>query len=288
MAVAEMTNLKEQNPWAPEPWQVIHKVVENHDTVTLRMAPSHREKPYQPLAKPGQFNMLYAFGKGEIPISISSIGDSWIEHTIRNVGAVSKALFHVTPGDWVGVRGPFGSSWYLDHCDGYDLVVMAGGVGLAPLKPLIEQILAEKQRFGKVMVFYGARDPHNLLFTQQSEHWFHSMEFLRTVDTIGNTALSPPWLEHIGVVPDLLSHVSISAERVRAFVCGPEIMMRYSITKLIELGVPTNQIYISMERNMKCAIGFCGHCQLGGHFICRDGPVFPYDKIASLLTMKEV
>lgn len=280
-----MANPAPIDPWLPEIFTVEKRVVENHDTITLTLKKKKGPSPLPP-PKPGQFNMIYHFGVGEIPVSFSSIATDSFIHTIRNVGAVSNALFHSNPGCELGVRGPFGTHWDLEGAEGFDIIVVAGGVGIAPLKPLIETLIANKDRYGRIFVGYGARDPDNLLFSGLSSQWKKSIDFLRTVDT-SKGATTQVWQEHVGVVPDLLTDL-VPTSKARAFVCGPEIMMRSSIKRLLELGLQKNQIFLSMERNMKCAVGFCGHCQFGGHFICKDGPVFRYDRLDGLLGVREV
>ena len=236
---------------------------------------------------PGQFNMLTVFGVGEIPISIS--GDpgkrGGLVHTIRDVGPVSSALAHLEPGAAVGVRGPFGTDWPIKEARGNDVVILAGGLGLAPLRPAIYSVLANRRLYGKVALLYGARSPAEMLFRSELEQWRRllDIEIQVTVDTA-----SSDWFGSVGVVTTLVPRATFDPEHTVAMVCGPEIMMRFGVAALRARGVGDRSIYLSMERNMKCAVGLCGHCQLGSVFVCRDGPVFPLDKLAPLMAVKEL
>jgi NAD(P)H-flavin reductase len=236
---------------------------------------------------PGQFNMLTVFGSGEVPISLS--GDpaepGRLVHTIRAVGAVSAALARLGPGEAVGLRGPFGAGWPMDAAAGRDVVVVAGGLGLAPLRPALYRLLAERGRYGKIALLYGTRGPDEILFRRELEAWRRRLdiEIEVTVDhAIGD------WRGHVGVVTALIPHASFDPPQTVALVCGPEVMMRFAIAALRDAGVGEDAIHLSMERNMKCALGFCGHCQLGPVFVCRDGPVFRYDRVRRLLGVKEI
>ncbi|HSO94130.1 MAG TPA: FAD/NAD(P)-binding protein [Candidatus Dormibacteraeota bacterium] len=257
---------------------------ETADTVTLLIEPSGGSRFR---FKAGQFNMLYAFAVGEVPISISSnpldAGPVW--HTVRDVGAVSRALTRLTVGETLGVRGPFGSNWPIDEAAGQDVVIIAGGVGLAPLRPAIAQVLGQRDRFGRVVVLYGARTPGDLLFAEELAGWRarFDVEVRVTVDH----ALSG-WRGQVGVVPSLIPDAGFETERASALVVGPEVMMRFTIAALRERGVAADHIYLSLERNMRCAIGWCGHCQLGPWFVCKEGPVFRYDQVQPWLGIRQL
>ena len=237
----------------------------------------------------GQFNMLYAFGVGEAAISIS--GDpaepGRLIHTTRNVGMVSAALTRLRAGDMVGVRGPFGSDWPVADQAGRHLLFVAGGLGLAPMRGAICQALAARSDFQDVSLIFGARSPDDLLYRSQVAEW-GAYSGARVEVTVDHAAHG--WTGHVGVVTTRLEHMLNGHDpaNVSAFVCGPEIMMRFTAQGLAEMGVPANRIWISMERNMKCAVGFCGHCQWGPDFVCKDGPVFRYDRIAHRLGRREV
>jgi NAD(P)H-flavin reductase len=236
---------------------------------------------------PGQFNMLTAFGVGEIPISFS--GDPGkpgsIVHTIKAVGAVSVALTRLKPGDVLGVRGPFGVGWPMAEIVGRDIVVIAGGVGLAPLRPVLYRLFAERRRYGRIVLLYGSRSPADILFHEEIEGWRRRLDV--EIDVTVDHATTA-WHGHVGVVTTLLPHATFDPLHTIALVCGPEIMMRFAISALKSAGVAEEAIYLSMERNMKCAVGFCGHCQLGPVFVCRDGPTFRYDRVRPMLSVKEI
>lgn len=237
--------------------------------------------------RPGQFNMLTVFGVGEIPISLSGDpvkGGERLIHTIRAVGAVSAALTQMRPGHLIGLRGPFGNGWPVEEAAGKDLIVMAGGLGLAPLRPALYQLRAERERYGRIVVLYGARSPADMLFEREIETWRRfNIDFRVTVDHAASG-----WKGNVGVVTTLLPDVPCDPHRSVALVCGPEVMMRHSIAALRALGLGDDAIHLSMERNMKCALAFCGRCQLGTVLVCRDGPVFRYDRVRELLTHKEL
>lgn len=239
------------------------------------------------LFAPGQFNMLTAFGVGEVPISFS--GDpaepSRLVHTIRAVGPVSTALARLGPGEPIGLRGPFGAGWPMAEAAGRDVMIVTGGLGLAPVRPVLYRLLAERERYGHIVLLHGARSPNDILFRRELEMWLrrHEIDIEVTVDH----AISD-WRGHVGVVTTLIPRAAFDPHHAIALVCGPEVMMRFVITGLRDAGVADDAIYLSMERNMKCAIGSCGHCQFGTVFVCRDGPVFRYDRVSQLLALKEI
>jgi NAD(P)H-flavin reductase len=240
-----------------------------------------------PAFAPGQFNMLTAFGVGEAAISISGdpAAPHRLIHTIRAVGAVSAALAALAPGAALGLRGPFGTAWPMAEAAGRDVVLVAGGLGLAPLRPALYRLMAERQRYGQVTLLYGTRGPDEILFRHEIEAWRRRLDIdiEVTVDHAGED-----WRGHVGVVTALIPRASFDPRNTLAMVCGPEVMMRFAISALGEAGLAPEAVWLSMERNMKCAIGLCGHCQLGTVFICRDGPVFRYDRLGGLLAVKEI
>jgi NAD(P)H-flavin reductase len=273
------------HPMTPEFYRLRRRKTETYDTFTVELEPPPGSRGMD--FAPGQFNMLYAFGVGEVPISVS--GDPGrpksLIHTVRSVGAVSKAISQMKPGGVVGVRGPFGSSWPVEEAVGRDVVIVAGGIGLAPLRPALYAILARRKEFHRVALLYGARTPSDLLYVKELEHWRGRLDLsvLVTVDrALGG------WLGGVGVVTTLIARTVFDPATALAMVCGPEIMMRFTILELQKRGLQDDQIYISMERNMKCAVGFCGHCQFGPAFICREGPVFRYDRIRKFVVLREV
>lgn len=236
---------------------------------------------------PGQFNMLYAFGMGESAISIS--GDparpEKLVHTIRAVGTVTRALQGLRKGDMVGVRGPYGRPWPMSEAQGQDLVIVAGGIGLAPLRPVIYHAVRNRDAFGKVVVIYGMRTPADLLFLKEIETWRQKLDLqiAVTVDVADRT-----WKGHTGVVTKHIGRMDFDPAKAIAMMCGPEIMMRFAAREFERLGMPSKNIWITMERNMRCGAALCGHCQFGPSFICREGPVYRYDEVAQLLSVREV
>ncbi len=273
------------HPLAPQFYRVLRRRAETYDTFTVELEPP-AGAPGLSFA-PGQFNMLYAFGVGEVPISVSGHPGrpQLLVHTVRSVGAVSKALAGLKRGDRVGVRGPYGSSWPVGEAPGRDVLIVAGGIGLAPLRPALYSILARRKDFGRVALLYGARTPADLLYLKEIERWRGRLD-LTVLVTVDRAA--PDWRASVGVVTTLIGRAAFDPANTLAMVCGPEIMMRFTILELQKRGLENPQIYISMERNMKCAVGFCGHCQLGPHFICREGPVFRFDRIRPFFEGREV
>lgn len=267
---------------APVAHVVTDRWEETHDTFTLVL-----EQAVVAPFLPGQFNMLYPFGIGESAISISGNPDDpeRLIHTIRRVGAVTEALGRLQPGDRVGVRGPFGSPWPIDDLDGGDVLFVAGGIGLAPLRPAIYRAGAMRSRFHRVILIVGARTPGDLLYAEEMREWGARFEIQVEVTV---DAPDDGWHGPVGVVTRLIPALDLDAESTTAMVCGPEIMMRFAADDLLAQGLGAGQVLVSMERNMKCAVGFCGHCQFGPFFVCREGPVFAYDRVQKLMTVREV
>jgi NAD(P)H-flavin reductase len=268
----------------PDPYEVGGRWQETEDTWTLRLEPVAGPRlDYQP----GQFTMLYAFGVGEVPISIS--GDATVAgelmQTIRAVGAVTRSICALEEGSQLGVRGPFGRGWPVAPARGGDVIVVAGGVGLAPLRPAIYALLAERDRYERVILLYGGRMPEQLLFRDELEAWRQRGDI--EVETIVDAATAG-WRGRVGVVPSLIERCELDGERTSALVCGPEVMMRFTATALTDEGVPGGRISLSMERNMRCAVGHCGHCQWGGSFICRHGPVLSWEEISGRIGVREL
>jgi NAD(P)H-flavin reductase len=231
--------------------------------------------------------MLYVFGVGEVPISIS--GDpnfpSTLVHTVRSVGAVTEAIVALSVGDGVGIRGPYGSGWPVGEAEGKDLVVVAGGIGLAPLRPVVLDVLARRDRFGVVSIIYGARSPADVLFEDELHSWRNRFD-IETEVTVDRS--DENWFGDVGVVTGLLPRISFDPANTVAMLCGPEIMMKVVATEMTSRGVAAEHLHVSVERNMKCAIGFCGHCQFGGDFTCRDGPVLSYARVAERLRVPQL
>ena len=268
----------------PQLYRVLDKREETPDTYTLELEPESGEQHFT--FGPGQFNMLYAFGVGDVPISISGdpASGGTLVHTLRAVGPVTRALCKLQPGDTLGVRGPFGSRWPSEELVGKDVVIVTGGIGLAPLRPVIYEIAAHRANHHNVSLLYGARTPRDLLYTDELESWplRDDIDTQVTVD-----AAEAGWQGKVGVVTKLIPGANFDPLNTVALICGPEVMMRFTIMDLKNRGLADEQIYVSLERNMKCAMGLCGHCQFGPYFICKDGPVFRYDRVADLMKIRE-
>jgi NAD(P)H-flavin reductase len=270
---------REAGAMVPVSYRVARRRQETHESWTLELEPVR--EALEPLA-PGQFAMLYAFGKGEVPISVSRLPQI---HTIRAVGSVSAALCDLRRGDVVGVRGPFGTAWPIEAAEGADVVVIAGGIGIAPLRPAIDHVLAHRERYGEVVVLYGGRSPEELLYTAELEGWRGRLGL--QVEVAVDQAPAG-WFGRVGVVTTLVTRADFDPHHTVAMVCGPEVMMRVAAAALQERGVPSETIHVSFERSMKCAIRLCGHCQLGPEFVCHDGPVFTWDRVEPLLRVREL
>jgi len=264
----------------PRPFRVTARRQETRDTWTLELAPVGGT-PLDP--SPGQFTMIYAFGVGEVPISVSGQPGGALVHTVRAVGPVTEAICSAEPGATLGIRGPLGNSWPIEAARGCDVVVVAGGIGLAPLRPVLYRALARRGDYGRVVLLYGGRTPADLLYTDELEAWRETMDVDVTVDSADET-----WSGKVGVVPKLIASAQLDPETAHAFVCGPEIMMRFAAEALEERGVPAERIHVSLERNMRCGVGHCGHCQLGPTLVCLDGPVYTYGEIEQLLGVRSL
>lgn len=267
----------------PAPWRIVDRRQDTVDVFTWVVEPLGDAGIE---SAPGQFNMLYAYGIGEVPISIAGVGEGGtLLHTVRAVGSVTRALAGLTAGTVIGLRGPYGTAWPLEAAAGGDLVIVAGGLGLAPLRQAIVQALARRERYGRLCILYGTRTPADVLYGGELAAWaaHRDVEFAITVDRA-----SAGWGGEVGVVTRLVARAGFDPERATALVCGPEIMMRFTAEALLKRGVPPESIHLSLERNMKCAVGYCGHCQLGPHFVCRDGPVLAWPRLAGLLEVAEL
>ena len=269
-------------PTLPARYRVTERQDETHDTVTLALQPVDQPIPAH---QPGQFTMMYAPGIGEVPISISGTGPgAGLVQTVRAVGAVTRALCAAGQGQVIGLRGPYGTDWEVDRAAGGDLLIVAGGIGLAPLREALLAALGNGARYRRIVVLIGARSPAELVFGQELGGWRRGgAEVEVTVDQA-----MEGWAGHVGVVTQLIGYADIDPARTTALICGPEVMMRLTARKLHALGVPAQQIRVSLERNMRCGVAECGHCQLGPLLLCRDGPVIGYDVAAPLLAITEL
>ena len=284
MATAVDTlSARDADPMVPRFMPVRGIWADTDDTFTVDLDPGSAGFPF----RPGQFNMLYAYGVGEVPISIS--GDPGeperLLHTIRGVGPVTTAMRDLAEGDSIGVRGPFGTPWPVGLASSRDVVFVAGGIGLAPLRPALYHVLNHRDEYERVSLLYGVRSPRDLLYEDEVAEWRgrFDMAVRVTVDTADRK-----WRGSVGVVTGLIPRAPFDPQDTVAFICGPEIMMHFAAEELAKRGVRTSRIHVSMERNMKCGIGLCGHCQFGKDFVCKDGPVFPYDAVHHRLDLREV
>ncbi len=271
------------NAMVPRLFRLVGRRQDTADTFTLLLEPNDGV----PLAFiPGQFTMLSAFGVGEVPISVSGNAHlaGPLQHTVRDVGAVTHALARASVGDVVGVRGAYGTGWVVTDGRPGDVVFVAGGIGLAPLRPAVLEVLSCREEYGRVVVLYGARSPDELLFTDELKQWEgQGVEVLVTVD-YGPTT----WTGRVGLVTKLIPRAGFDPMSTLAFICGPEVMMRHTALALVARGVRSNHIRVSLERNMRCGVGLCGHCQYRELFVCVDGPVLPYAQVTGLLGLREV
>lgn len=270
------------NPYLIQPATIVEKIraADGIDTYRLQFVDEQVRRAYRFAA--GQFNMVYLFGVGEVAISIVSDPDEpdYLDHTIRVAGRVTSAMSQLQVGEVLGIRGPFGQGWPLNEAQGRDLVIVTGGLGCAPVVGAIEYIFRRRNAYGAVKILHGVKTPHDLLYRERFDAWrrYPDTEVLLTSDQPDKT-----WHDHVGVVTELFKLVSIDAAKTMVFMCGPEIMMRLGAPILIDRGIPATSIYVSLERHMECGIGLCGHCQMGPYFLCKDGPVMRYDRVAQWL-----
>lgn len=273
------------NSMSPRLFEIKRLKRETKDTFTVELFA--KESRHGFVFQPGQFNMIYIFGVGEIPISISGdpTDNSVLVHTTRVVGNVTKAMGELRRGDVLGIRGPYGNYWPLNEAEGMDIVLVAGGIGLAPLRPALYKIVEEREKYGKVVLLYGTRTPADVLFRKELEQWRarFDLEIYVTVDR----AMSG-WKGNVGVVTHLIQRAPFDPHNMIAYVCGPEVMMRFTAAELQKRGVSEDRIFVSLERNMKCGVGYCGHCQFGPYFVCKDGPIFRFSKVKDLIIKWEI
>ena len=284
-AVAHAHSAVSVNPWLCHTVRIDSITPEIPDVATYELSFVDPEVTERYRFLPGQFNMLYLPGVGEVAISISADPQSrqtWA-HTIRVAGTVTQSLARLPAGATLGLRGPYGRPWPVAECAGKDVILVAGGIGLAPLRPVIYELLANRSLYGNVTLLLGARTPEGLLYPRQYPEWQASgFDLQVTVDR----AL-PDWSDNVGVVTLLLDRLALPhPENTVLLMCGPEVMMHFTMKSAVKRGIPWQQIWLSSERNMQCAVGLCGHCQLGPTFVCKDGPVFRYDQMAPFLNVE--
>ncbi|MGA2496845.1 MAG: FAD/NAD(P)-binding protein [Tepidisphaeraceae bacterium] len=273
--------------WMPVPARILAIKDENFNTKTFTMEFCDQEIRNVYRFVPGQFNMVYVPGVGEAAISISSNPHQYdkLEHTIRLVGTVTRGIGRMKVGDIVGLRGPFGRGWPLDKLKNQDVVILGGGIGLAPLRPVIYWLLQHREHCRRVVLLYGCRTPEDRLYVDELQQWADdpTLDVLVTVDNA-----TTGWTGPVGVVTNLLRRVKVNAERTIVMVCGPRILNRVAAWNFLQLHVPPDQVYVSLERNMNCGFGRCGHCQYGPRFVCKDGPVFCFSEIADIFAKEEI
>jgi NAD(P)H-flavin reductase len=278
----------EKNIWIPSMAKIVERRLEMNDCVTISCVIDNQNLFFYP----GQFYMIYVFGHGEVPISVSGDPDdtSKLTFTVMSVGMTTRALCNLKIGDSIGLRGPFGRGWPINDCKGKNIIIVAGGLGLAPLRPVIYHALKHRDDFSNLILLYGARTNDLMIFYEEVRKWqaeSNRIQVLLTVDYADRC-----WDGHVGLVTDLWNNAFDNDDPLHsdaiALVCGPEIMMRYTSQVMLQTGLKNDCIYISMERNMKCAIGICGRCQYGSYFTCREGPVFKLPDVERLLSIREV
>jgi len=265
------------NPYLPTPALVMEKIQETQTVFTLRLTLAHNKTHDKFMFSPGQFNMLYLYGVGEVPISIVSDPNdpSVLDHTIRTVGRVSQGLSRLQRGDFLGVRGPYGSAWPLDRAQNKDVVIITGGLGCAPVVSVINYISKRRNAYGRLTIMQGVKLPSDLIWRESYQRWASEPN---TEVYIAANQSEPDWPWHVGSVTELFSQINITPNTI-AMMCGPEGMMRACAQELLNRGVNEQDIYLSMERNMQCALGHCGHCQYGHFFVCKNGPIFSFNEL---------
>jgi NAD(P)H-flavin reductase len=270
------------NPWLSKTVRIegITPEVAGVSTYHLRFQDPEVDAAYR--FDPGQFNMLYVPGVGEIAIGVSTRGGTratW-DHTVRQAGRVTTALAKIGVGGTLGMRGPYGTAWPLDQTVGKDVILVAGGTGLASLRAAVYSLLDRREQFARVTLLYGGRSPDLLLYASEYDQW--ERRGLRVETTVDRG--TGGWSGHVGVVPQLIDRMQpLSSSRSVIFCCGPEVMVRYTLRSTLARGIGKDQIWVSLERNMQCAVGICGHCQMGPEMICKDGPVFRLDRVEPFL-----
>ena len=273
------------NPYRPAEAEIIERIEESNTIFTLRLRFTDPELHKAYAFQPGQFNMVYLYGVGEVAISIVSDPEDehLYDHTIRAVGRVTRGLAKLKTGDRVGIRGPFGRGWPLEEAEGRDVLIVTGGLGCAPVVSVINYVIKRRERFGRLIIMQGVKHSDDLLWRERYEAW-RGMTNTQVVVAADKGGLQWPW--RIGRVIEMFDEINLDPHQTIAMMCGPEGMMKAAMDKLLDQGVSEQMLFMSMERNMQCAVGHCGHCQYGGMFACKDGPVFSYDEIKALFEEK--
>ena len=270
------------NPYLIHSARIVEKKHESPDIVSFRLKLTDPDVQQNFVFQAGQFNMLYAFGVGEVAISIVSDPDEpgFLDHTIRIVGRTTQVMGRMSVGDSLGIRGPFGQGWPMEKAKGKDVLVITGGLGCAPVVGAIEYMFRRRSQYGTIKILHGVKAPPDLLYRERFDEWRKqpNTDVFLTSDEPGKT-----WHYHVGVVTELFDGIDFDSERTLVMMCGPEIMMRVSMNMLTHRGLRPDRMYVSLERHMECGIGLCGHCQLGPFFLCKDGPVMRLDRVMPFL-----
>ena len=275
------------NPYTICPATILEKVQEAEGIFTFRLRLNDPEQRKNFRFTGGQFNMVYAFGVGEVAISIVSDPEEMdvLVHTIRVVGRVTRAIGRLNIGDMLGIRGPYGQGWPLEKARGKDVIVVTGGLGCAPVAGAIEYIFRRRHEYGAIKIIHGVKTPKDLLYRARYDAW---RQHPNTEVWLASDYPEKGWKYHVGVVTELFEQVTFDANNSLVMMCGPEIMMKLGISIMKRRGIPEEAVYVSLERHMECGIGLCGHCQLGPYFLCKDGPVMRYDKVGRWLGLQGV
>lgn len=273
--------------WMPAPVRIVAVRAENFNTRTFTTEFVDQEIANVYRFAPGQFNMLYVPGVGEAAFSVSSdpAEPGRVEHTIRRVGSVTRALWRIPEGGMIGLRGPFGEGWPMEEMQGRHVVIVAGGIGIAPLRPVVYALLRDPDYCKRLVVLYGCRTPEDRVYAEQLEAWEETdaIEVLVTVDNA-----TGQWAGPVGVVTDLLRRIKVAARETIVLVCGPKVLNRAAAWNFLQLHVPPERVFVNLERNMNCGFARCGHCQYGGRFVCSDGPVFRFADIAGIFATEDI
>ena len=273
------------NPHLPHEAEILERIQESDSIFTLRLRFTDPVIQAAYRFQPGQFNMVYLYGVGEVPISIVSdpLDEHLLDHTIRRVGRVTEGLAQLRAGDRIGIRGPYGRGWPLEPVEGKDVAVITGGLGCAPVVSVINYIMRRRERYGKLTIIQGVKHSRDLIYRDRYQTWAAAPDTQVLIAASAGEAL---WPWHVGPVTDLFEQAQFDPAKTVAMMCGPEGMMIAGAGLLAQRGVAQENIYLSMERNMQCAVGLCGHCQYGGKFICKDGPIFSYPEVKGLFGVR--
>ena len=273
------------NHYMPHEAIILERIQEGPNLFTLRMKFTDPDIQDVYEFEPGQFNMLYLYGVGDVPISIVNdpLDSHIIDHTIRVVGRVTRGIDKLKAGDRIGLRGPYGRGWPMQQSKGKDIVIVTGGLGCAPVVSVINYIEQRREEYGRLNIVQGVKHTADLIWQDRYDKW---RQLPNTRVMLAADVGEALWPWHVGPVTSLFDQLMFNPDNVAVMMCGPEGMMRVVCRHMLDKGVPDSQLFLSMERNMQCAIGHCGHCQYGSKFICKDGPVFSYDEVRKLFQTK--